>query len=61
MAVEGGDAAGPIQRITDADSQNYTRYEVETTNPLKTTEVGYIYLYRSTTLAPTYDDSVNWN
>lgn len=61
MAMDLGVQADPLTWIADADSQNYPRYQVEVANPLNLTEQGWVYVYRSTTLAPGFADYVDWD
>ncbi len=61
MAKDLGDWAGQGNWIPDADSRNFMRYQIEVTNPLDPSEVGYVYLYRSHDLARTHGDYVVWD
>lgn len=60
MAVDLGQPATPSQWPDDAESRAYPRYEVQVTNPLSPAELGWVYFYRSTTLAASPDDYVRW-
>jgi len=60
MAMDLGQPATPSEWPDDAESQAYPRYEVQVSNPLNPAEVGWVYLYRSTTLAPSPADYVSW-
>ena len=61
MASDLGTTAEPYQWLADLDSRNYSRYEVSVTNPLNPAEVGWVYVYRSATLAPTFSPYVTWD
>lgn len=50
MVRDAGDRAPAGAWIDDQASRAYTRYEIELTDPLAAGNVGYVYLYRSTTL-----------
>jgi len=52
--------AGQKDWISNGASKNYNRYQLEVTNPLTPTEVGYIYLYQSNTVGRTHPDYVDW-
>jgi hypothetical protein len=52
MAMDLGDQADLQEWIADADSQTHPRYQLQVTNPLEPSEEGWIYVYRSATLAP---------
>jgi hypothetical protein len=52
MAMDLGDQASLGEWIPDADSQTHPRYQLQVTNPLDPSEQGWIYVYRSATLAP---------
>ena len=55
MAADCGGKSPALSWISDADSQNYQRYEIHVIDPLDATE-GWAYLYRSQTLAETVTD-----
>lgn len=61
MAADLGDMATVYEWPANVDSRNYSRYEVHVTNPLNPSEEGWVYVYRSTTLAPTFAPYVTWN
>ncbi len=48
-----GDRAGVQEHISDASARSFPRYEITIVDPLNTAKVGWIYVYRSTTLADT--------
>jgi len=52
MAMDLGDQADLSKWIPDADSQTHPRYQLQVTNSLNPSERGWIYVYRSATLAP---------
>lgn len=60
MASDLGEQVAPSNWLDDADSRNYSRYEVQVTNPLNIAEQGWVYVYRSSTLAPTFSPYVTW-
>jgi hypothetical protein len=60
MARDLGQPATPSEWPDDAESRAYPRYEVQVSNPLNPAELGWVYLYRSTTLAPSPVDYVSW-
>jgi hypothetical protein len=61
MAKDMGGKAELYQWPDDADSRNYPRYEVQVTNPLSPAEKGWVYVYRSATMAPaTISPYVSW-
>jgi len=49
MAADVGDQAPPGAWIAEADSHNYSRYEVVVADPLAPGERGWVYVYRSQT------------
>jgi hypothetical protein len=53
MAMDLGDQADLGAWIPDTNSQTHPRYQLQVTNPLDPSEQGWIYVYRSATLAPT--------
>jgi len=61
MAADLGGLATTYEWPDDADSKNHPRYEVHVTNPLHPAEEGWVYVYRSATLAPTFAPYVTWN
>ncbi len=61
MAMDLGSQVGPSTWIADADSENHPRYEIKVSNPLNPAEQGWVYVYRSATLAPTHPDYVDWD
>ena len=61
MAKDLGDRAGTGNWISNADSRNHQRYQIQVTDPLNPTEVGYVYLYRSETLTKTHGDYVTYD
>jgi hypothetical protein len=62
MAMDVGEEVGVWEWIPDTDSQNHVRYQVQVTNPLHTAEQGWVYVYRSATLAPpSPPDYVGWD
>ena len=61
MASDLGVTAEPHEWLADLDSRGYSRYEVSVTNPLNTAEEGWVYVYRSATLAPTFSPYVTWD
>jgi len=62
MTRDTGDRALAGAWITDTASRLYARYEIELADPLTPGNVGYVYLYRSTTLSvpPTVKDYVTY-
>ena len=61
MAADLGGMATPYEWPDDADSKNHSRYEVRVTNPLNAAEEGWVYVYHSATLAPTFAPYVTWD
>jgi len=61
MAADVGTDAAPNQWLDNADSRNYSRYEVRVTNPLASAEEGWVFVYRSSTLNPTFSPYVRWD
>lgn len=61
MAMDLGEEVEPGLWITDADSLNYARYQIQVTNPVSPTEQGWVYVYRSATLLPAFADYVEWD
>jgi hypothetical protein len=62
MAMDLGDQATASEWITDTSSQSYARYEIQVSDPLNPGQQGWVYLYRSETLAPTLPaDYVSWD
>ncbi len=61
MAADLGVTAATHEWPDDADSKNHSRYEVHVTNPLHPAEEGWVYVYRSATLAPTFAPYVTWD
>ena len=61
MASDLGGTAAPYEWLDDLDSKGYPRYEVEVTNPINTAEKGWVYVYRSATLASTFAPYVTWD
>ena len=61
MAADLGDMATTYAWPDDADSRNHSRYEVHVTNPLHPSEEGWVYVYHSVTLAPTFAPYVTWS
>ncbi len=61
MGGDLGEQASPAQWIDDPASQAYPRFEVRVTNPLNPAEEGWVYVYRSPTVAPGYADYVAWD
>jgi len=61
MATDAGQKVTTSEWIANPDSRSYTRYEVEVTNPLNSEEKGWVYVYRSATLTPSFDPYVTWN
>lgn len=61
MAMDLGEQIEPGVWITDADSLNYARYQIQVTNPLNPTEQGWVYVYRSATVLPAFADYVEWD
>jgi len=53
MGRDCGDRAGVHEHISDASARSFPRYEITVVDPLNTAKVGWIYVYRSTTLADT--------
>ena len=51
MGGDTGDRAPAVSWIGDDDSRAYRRYEVEVTDPTDSSKVGWVYVYRSATLA----------
>ncbi|MBN2088861.1 fibronectin type III domain-containing protein [candidate division KSB1 bacterium] len=58
MAQDAGDRAPENQWITDTDSKNYPRIEIQIFDPLNPEEPGYFYLYKSITLKSPSKDYV---
>ena len=50
MGADTGDQAPPTIWIGDEESRQNARYEVKVTDPTDTSKVGWVYVYRSTTL-----------
>ena len=61
MAADLGDKAEPYEWLANADSQSHSRYEIHVTNPLSAAQEGWVYVYHSTTLAPTFAPYVTWD
>jgi len=61
MAMDLGNEATPLEWIADADSQTQPRSQVQVTNPLNPAEMGWVYVYRSSTLSPAFGDYVAWD
>ena len=61
MAAELGDMATTYEWPEDVDSRNNPRYEVRVTNPLAPAQEGWVYVFRSATLAPTFAPYVTWD
>jgi len=62
MARDAGDKAPAAAWIPDASSRSFIRYEIELTDPLAAGNLGYVYLFRSTTLTvlPNVKDYVTY-
>ena len=60
LAKDIGEKAGETDWIGDSSSKNNHRYQLQITNPLTPTEVGYVYLYQSDTISPTHVDYIDW-
>ncbi len=60
MAMDLGDVAGPTDWIANQDARDTIRYQLTITNPLNTSEVGYVYLHHSSSLTPSFGDYVAW-
>jgi hypothetical protein len=61
MAMDLGQEASPSEWIADNDSRSHVRYQVQVSNPLSSTERGWVYVYHSSTLHPTIADYVKWD
>jgi hypothetical protein len=61
MAKDLGDPAGAADWISNDEARGTIRYQLTITNPLNTGEVGYAYLYHSSTLTPSHADYVSWD
>jgi hypothetical protein len=61
MARDLGNEAAPWQWIADAEARSHLRYQVAVANPLNPAELGWVYVYRSSTLAPASADYVAWD
>jgi hypothetical protein len=53
MGRDCGDRAAINEQIGDASARSFPRYEITVADPLNTSKLGWIYVYRSTTLADT--------
>jgi hypothetical protein len=53
MGRDCGDQAAVNEQIGDASARSFPRYEITVADPLNTSKRGWIYVYRSTTLADT--------
>ena len=53
MGEDCGDRAAPDNWIGDASARSYPRYEITVVDPLNTAKLGWIYVYRSTSLTET--------
>jgi len=54
MALDAGDRA-LTSWIADLNSQTFLRYEIQITDPLEPSSVGWVYLYKSLTLQQTFE------
>lgn len=62
MVMDLGDQAADSEWIADTEAQGYVRYEIQASDPLSPGQQGWVYLYRSSTLAPALPaDYVNWD
>jgi hypothetical protein len=62
MARDTGGFAGSGTWISDADSRRYPRYQIAVTDPINPAKQGWVYVYRSATLADSVaTDYVNYN
>jgi hypothetical protein len=61
MARDLGEEAAAGEWLGDADAQAHDRYQVRVANPLNPSEEGWVYLHRSATLSPAFDDYVDWD
>lgn len=61
MASDLGEKAATYLWVDDDSARSYQRYEVRVTNPLNAAEEGWMYVYRSATLVPTFTPYVTWN
>ena len=52
MTLDLGAQAAPAEWLGDASAQDHLRYEVRVVDPLNPGEQGWVYIYRSETLAP---------
>jgi hypothetical protein len=53
MGRDCGDRAGVNDNISDASARSFPRYEITVLDPLNTSKLGWLYVYRSTTLTDT--------
>lgn len=60
MAKDLGEKAGGTDWIGNSKSKDNNRYQLQVTNPLTPTEVGYMYLYQSNTISTTHADYIDW-
>lgn len=61
MGDDVGEAVGPDVWVADEEAQSHPRQRVWVTDPLDAAGQGYIYIYRSTTLAPSAVRYVTWD
>ena len=61
MAQDVGHMVTATNWITDTDARSYPRYALTVTDPLVTGTVGYVYLYRSTTLTNSAATYLTWD
>ena len=60
MAMDLGEMASNKDWILNGASKNFNRYQLEVTNPLTPTEVGYVYLFQSNSVPRTHPDYIDW-
>jgi len=53
MGADCGDRAAPSNWISDASAASNPRYEITVVDPLNTAKLGWVYVYRSTSLTET--------
>jgi len=62
MVMDLGEQATASDWITDTHSQSYLRYEIQVSDPLNPSQLGWAYVYRSATLSPSLPtDYVSWD
>ena len=62
MGMDCGDRAESHQWISDASARSHSRYEIKVVDPLDTSKLGWVYVYRSSTLTETVtEDYVDYD